>query len=114
MRPTVVDSGLAALVALEQARNAGTPFALVLLDKMMPEMDGFMLVERIQQSPDLAGATLMMLSSADRQGDITHCRELGVSAYLSKPVRQSELLNTILTVLATTRPATPEFADSCC
>ncbi len=96
MKPTVVESGKAALATLEQARNAGKPFALVLLDKVMPEMDGFMLAERIKQNPDLVGASLMMLSSADRHGDVSRCRELGVSAYLSKPVRQSELLNAIL------------------
>src|SRR5262249_16840196 len=100
MRPTAVESGPAALAALEQARDAGRAFALVLLDRMMPEMDGFMLAARIKQGPGLVGATLMMLSSADRNADIARCRELGVSAYLSKPVRQSELLDTILTVLA--------------
>jgi signal transduction histidine kinase/DNA-binding response OmpR family regulator len=106
MKVTAVESGRAALAALEQAGNAGTSFPLVLLDKMMPEMDGFMLVERIKQNPELVGATLMMLSSGDRHGDVARCRELGVSAYLSKPVRQSELLNTILTVLATADPTT--------
>ena len=70
MKPTVVESGKAALATLEQARNAGKPFALVLLDKVMPEMDGFMLAERIKQNPDLVGASLMMLSSADRHGDV--------------------------------------------
>ena len=106
MKPTVVASGPAALTVLEQARKAGTPFPLVLLDKEMPEMDGFMLAELIQQDPNLVGATLMMLSSANRPGDTARCRELGVSAYLSKPIRQSELLNTILMVLAEPPPAT--------
>ena len=51
MKPTVVDGGAAALAALERARGAGTPFALVLLDAMMPEMDGFALAEQIRQRP---------------------------------------------------------------
>jgi signal transduction histidine kinase/DNA-binding response OmpR family regulator len=106
MKPTVVESGPAALAALERARNAGTPFPLVLLDMAMPDMDGFMLAERIKQNPELVGATLMMLSSADRHNDSARCRELGVSAYLSKPVRHSDLLNTIRTVLAAPHPAT--------
>src|SRR5205807_2853432 len=89
MRPTVVESGPAALTALEQAREAGTPFPLVLLDRVMPEMDGFALVERIRRDPDLVGATLMMLSSGDRHADLARCRNLGVSAYLSKPVRKA-------------------------
>ena len=54
---------------MEQARDAGEPFALVLLDAMMPEMDGFELAEQIKQHPELAGATLMMLSSAGHPGD---------------------------------------------
>ena len=103
MQPAVVESGREALAALERARDAGAPFPLVLLDNMMPEMDGFMLAEQIRRRPDLAGATLMMLSSADRHGDVARCREVGVAAYLAKPVKQSDLLNAILTVLAPAR-----------
>ncbi len=103
MRPTVVGAGREALSALEQAREAGSPFALVLLDAMMPEMDGFTLAARIQQQTDVSVATLMMLSSADRRSDAARCRELGVATYLTKPVRQSTLLDAIMTSLG---PAT--------
>jgi signal transduction histidine kinase/DNA-binding response OmpR family regulator len=96
MRPTVVESGEAALLALQQAHHDGTPFALVLLDAMMPEMDGFTLAEQIMQRPDLAQATLMMLSSADQHRDAVRCRELGLAAYMTKPIKQSELQNTIM------------------
>lgn len=99
MHPTVVESGEAALVALEQAQHEGTPFALVLLDAMMPEMDGFTLAEQIMQRPELAEATLMMLSSADQYRDAVRCRELGLAAYMTKPIKQSELQNTILNAL---------------
>jgi signal transduction histidine kinase/DNA-binding response OmpR family regulator len=96
MHPTVVESGEAALLALQQAHRDGTPFALVLLDAMMPEMDGFTLAERIMQRPELAQATLMMLSSADQHRDAVRCRELGLAAYMTKPIKQSELQNTIM------------------
>ena len=99
MRPTVVDGGPAALAALEQAWQAGEPYALVLLDQMMPDMDGFMVAERIQQHPALLGQTVMMLSSADHRGDAVRCRELGMAAYLSKPIRQSVLWDAIVSAL---------------
>jgi len=71
----------------------------VLLDGMMPEMDGFDLAARIKQQPGFVGAALMMLSSADRKEDSARCRQLGVAAYLVKPIRQSDLLDAIVTTL---------------
>ncbi len=99
MKPTAVDGGLAALQAMEVAKNAGSPFPLILLDGQMPEMDGFTLAERIHKDPQLVNATIMMLTSAGHLGDAARCRELGISAYLVKPIRQSELLNAICQVL---------------
>jgi CheY-like chemotaxis protein len=99
MRPTAVEGGRAALQAIEIAKNAGHPFPLILLDGQMPEMDGFTLAEHIQKDPGLAGATIMMLTSAGHLGDAVRCRELGISAYLLKPIRQSELLSAICQVL---------------
>jgi PAS domain S-box-containing protein len=108
MRPQAVDSGSHALALLERASRQGAPFALVLLDAMMPGMDGFELAARIRQRPRLAGATLMMLSSAGQSQDRARCRELGVASYLTKPVRQSTLLDGILTCLgAGRRPDEP-------
>jgi len=99
MKPTVVEGGRAALAAVKQASDAGEPYPLVLLDAMMPEMDGFAVAEQIQQAPELAETAVMMLSSADRLGDAEHCRALGIAAYLRKPVKASELFNSILDVL---------------
>ena len=99
MKPTVVDGGRAALAALESAQQAGRPFSLVLLDFQMPEMDGFELAARIKGRQDLAKATIMMLSSMGQRGDALRCKELGVAAYLTKPVRQSVLLDAVLSVL---------------
>ncbi|HTC64596.1 MAG TPA: response regulator [Candidatus Saccharimonadales bacterium] len=99
MRPTAVDGGRAALQAIEIAKNAGHPFPLILLDGQMPEMDGFTLAEQIQKDPGLLGATIMMLTSAGHLGDAARCRELGIAAYLVKPIRQSELLRAICHVL---------------
>jgi two-component system, sensor histidine kinase and response regulator len=103
MRPTVVDGGPAALRAMELAQQSGRPFPLVLLDFQMPDMNGFDVAAEITKRPHLTGATIMMLSSVGQRGDALRCRELGVAAYLSKPVRQSVLLDAVLAALA--RPA---------
>ena len=99
MKPTAADSGRAALTAMKQARNAGEPFSLVLLDVQMPEMDGFTVAERIKQDPQLDGTTIMMLSSVSQRGDIDRCRELGIATYLTKPIKRSSLLEAITNVL---------------
>ncbi|HKI38103.1 MAG TPA: PAS domain S-box protein, partial [Gemmataceae bacterium] len=97
MRPTTAGRADEAMELLRRAAAAAEPFPLVLLDAMMPDVDGFALAEQIKQSPDLAGAVLLMLSSAGRAEDAARCRQLGIATYLTKPVKQSELLDAILT-----------------
>jgi len=99
MQPTSVESGHAALIALEQSYSEGSPFPLVLLDGQMPGMDGFHLAEEIRRNPHLVSPAIMMLTSCDHLGDAERCRELGISAYVVKPIRQSELLMTISKVI---------------
>ena len=94
-----VEEGQEALNALSGARAAGQPFSLVLTDMHMPKMDGFTLIEQIRKRPELATATIMMLTSAGHRGDAARCQDLGVSAYLLKPIRQSELREAIARVL---------------
>jgi DNA-binding response OmpR family regulator len=72
---------------------------------MMPEMDGFTLAERIKQDPDLVEPILMMLSSSGQRDDAARCRELGIKAYLMKPIRQATLLEAILTAIVPQSPA---------
>jgi len=108
MKPTAVDGGRAALQAIEVAKNAGYPFPLILLDGQMPEMDGFTLAEHIHKDPELVNATIMMLTSAGHLGDAARCRELGISAYLVKPIRQGELLDAICQVLDGSAQKRPE------
>jgi len=62
-------------------------------------MDGFALIERIRQRPELSTATIMMLTSAGHRGDAERCRDLKIAAYLLKPIRQSELREAIARVL---------------
>ncbi|HUY33783.1 MAG TPA: PAS domain S-box protein [Pirellulales bacterium] len=99
MRPVAVDGGRAALAAMRDAVRAGQAFPLVLLDANMPDLDGFALADEIHQHVELAGATIMMLTSGDRPGDMARCQQLGIAAHLMKPIKQSELLDSIMAVL---------------
>jgi two-component system sensor histidine kinase/response regulator len=99
MKPTSVEGGEKALAELSIAFEGGDPYGLILTDTHMPQMDGFRLVERIRESPELATATIMMLTSAGHRGDAARCQKLGVAAYLLKPIRQSELREAIGRVL---------------
>ena len=96
MKPTVVESGAAAIEEMTRAANANAAYEVVLLDAMMPEMDGFALAEKINAQPALADATVMMLSSAMPAGTAERCSALGIAGWLSKPITQSELLDAIL------------------
>jgi two-component system sensor histidine kinase/response regulator len=106
MRPTTVENAVLAMEVLESAHQCGEPFSLVLLDAQMPEIDGFMLAERIRQHPDLTGATIMMLSSACQPLETRRCQEIGLAAYLTKPIKQAELYRAILAAVGSpeTRP----------
>jgi len=99
MKPTSVESGIDAISAMMRAREEGNPFNLVLLDVCMPDMDGFSVAEHIKETPDLNGATIMMLSSLGLRGDSVRCKRLGVAAYLVKPVLQENLLEAIVAAL---------------
>jgi CheY-like chemotaxis protein len=99
MQPTLVERGQEGLAAMRRAKDMGKAFPLILLDAQMPDMDGFMVVEKLKEDPTLDGSAIMMLTSAGQRGDAARCRALGISAYLVKPIRQSELLEAILLVL---------------
>jgi CheY-like chemotaxis protein len=112
MRPVGVDSGRAALAALREARAAEQPFALVLLDGQMPEMDGFTVAEQIKRDPELDDTVILMLTSAGQPGDAARCRALGVAAYLTKPVKQADLARAIGKGLGIADAAEPRPADA--
>ena len=99
MNSIAAESGPSALAVLEEAQIAGHPFPIVLLDAVMPNLDGFQVLQRIQSKPGLAGAVIMLLSGNRNLADTARCRELGVERFLIKPVGQSELLDAILLAL---------------
>jgi CheY-like chemotaxis protein len=99
MKPTVCESGPEALTTLERAETQGTPFAVIMLDAQMPGMDGFQVAAKIKRDMRLARSAVIMLTSAGFRGDAARCRELGIRAYLTKPIKRADLLQAIKTVL---------------
>jgi CheY-like chemotaxis protein len=88
-----------ALVLMRERADAGKPVTLLVTDAHMPEMDGFSLAEQVKNDPALAQTPIMILTSAGQRGDATRCSQLGISAYLTKPVSQSELREAIFLLL---------------
>ncbi len=99
-KPVAVTSGQAALDALQSAAARGNPFVIALIDGMMPAMDGLDLARHIRREPTISDVTLLMLTSSGPPEDEKICRELQISVCLTKPVRQSELLNALVRALA--------------
>ncbi len=108
MRTEIASGAAAAWQALERAHAAGDPFALMLSDVNMPDTDGFQLAERARSDPRFAALKTVLLTSADRTGDVERCRALGLAGHLIKPVRQSALLEAILRAFGK-RPASPDL-----
>jgi len=93
------DSGKAALKMLRQAEKAGSPFNIAILDMQMPEMDGETLGRLIKEDKKLKDISLIMLTSLGQRGDGARMQEIGFSAYLSKPIKQSQLYDCLIMVI---------------
>ncbi|MBI4001209.1 MAG: response regulator [Nitrospira defluvii] len=89
------DSGEQAMEVLEESLTSKTPFGLLLLDCRMPGMDGFEVIERIRADHRLSGLTIIMLASDRWADDIAKTYDLGLGGYLVKPIRRSDLQQTI-------------------
>jgi len=107
----VAEDGAEALAELDYSRNQGTPYQLLLMDRRMPRMNGFQVVERIKQDLGITDITIMMLTSDNRGDDIARCRELGISRYLIKPVRRTELYQAI-TAARASKSGTPPVVET--
>ena len=107
MEPTVVESGEQALAALDRAKNAGQPFALLITDLNMPEMDGLDLVERVRASAQHRDIPALLLTSTGLADESARCDELRVSGRMLKPIKQSLLLNAIVSTLDASSATTP-------
>jgi two-component system sensor histidine kinase/response regulator len=101
-----------ALDMLRAARAEGDPFLIVLTDMNMPEMDGETLGKTIKADPELRDTRLVMITSYGKRGDAKRLEAVGFSAYLTKPVKQSQLYDCLATVLGAADPSVkaPEIA----
>ncbi|MBC7691762.1 MAG: response regulator [Methylotenera sp.] len=116
MKSTQVKSGADALALLQVEHNALRPFDLVLIDKRMPEMNGFELAAAIQADPRFKGIRMILVTAYDRISQSEGALHAGFSAYLTKPIKQSELYDKIAETMgrATVPAISPEklLADS--
>jgi len=87
-----------ALEALHRGIAEGDPFDITILDKQMPGMDGETLGKFIKKDPDLRGTLLVLLTSIGERGDAARLEQIGFAAYLTKPVKQSQLYNCLTAV----------------
>ncbi len=99
-RPEQVASGKSALQCLYEAVDSGDPYKLAIVDMQMPEMDGEQLGRTIKTDPILKDIPLVMMTSLGVRGDASRYEKIGFSAYLVKPVRQSDLFDALSTVLS--------------
>jgi signal transduction histidine kinase/DNA-binding response OmpR family regulator len=82
-----VSGGTEALKVLRGAVMDRAPFEIVVIDMQMPEMDGETLGQKIKQDPDLKYTKLVMMTSVGKRGDARRFKEIGFTAYLTKPVK---------------------------
>jgi len=93
------------LTLLRDAARAGRLYDLTILDAQMPDQDGFALAAAVRGDPSLSEARLLMLTSAGQRGDGERCRQLGIQAYLTKPIARADLIEAICVALDTTTGA---------
>jgi signal transduction histidine kinase/CheY-like chemotaxis protein len=98
MRNGSCSSARDALRTLRAEHAAGDPYEIVLIDYQMPQMDGLELGCTIKADPNLKDLKLVLISSIRRQGDTDRASEAGFAAYLTKPVRQSQLMDTLVSI----------------
>ena len=108
MAPQVADGAAAALAALREAEAENRPFKLALVDVMMPDEDGFTLIEKINADPELTSPIIIIASSGVELGERKRAAHLGVAQFLIKPVIQSELFDAVLGALGRVGPSEVE------
>jgi PAS domain S-box-containing protein len=110
-RVTATEGGQEALDLLREADHDRDPFALAIIDREMPSLDGFELASELGSLTVSAPPVLLMLSSSDSMGDRKRAASLNIQRYLLKPVRQSQLNDVLAELLYPGRKGAREADD---
>ena len=94
--PTITANGKEAIDRFNKSFASGRAFRLILLDMQMPELDGFEVAKMIKDAPPGEDVRIILLSSSGQRGDADRCKEIGISGYLPKPIKQSDLYDAIM------------------
>jgi PAS domain S-box-containing protein len=101
------DSGAAGMHAFDEAMRAGKPFGLLVVDSLMPEMDGLEMLERLHRYSSSKPPVLMMLGTTALTSTINALKEHRITSYTVKPLKQRELYSRLHEALATPRTPWP-------
>ncbi|RMG41313.1 MAG: response regulator [Planctomycetota bacterium] len=102
--PEAADGVPTALQTLQTLHDQGTPVELVITDVNMPDRDGFDLLEALRGDERYRELPVILLTSAARPHELEQCRRLGVARYMTKPIKQSELLEALQLVAGNAAP----------
>lgn len=97
--PTGVNNGFSALKELKLAMERGNPYRLIILDRNLPDMDGFEVAEKIKKNPDYADIPVILLPSDEGKDDRRRAKDMGISGILLKPVRRLKLYDSMMNTL---------------
>ncbi|MGH9944746.1 MAG: CHASE3 domain-containing protein, partial [Pyrinomonadaceae bacterium] len=100
MKVASAADGQTALNLLKEAASAGEPFDVVIADLQMHGMDGFELSRAIKGDPEISSAQIVLLPSFGQRGHAETAQEIGISCYLTKPIRQMQLFESLSLMLA--------------
>ncbi|MBT9392495.1 response regulator [Hymenobacter sp. NST-14] len=93
-RVSIARNGTEALEAVDQ-----TAFDVVILDIMMPDVDGYQVCRHLRQRPDRAGSRVIFLSAKSREADIEKGYEAGADLYVPKPFSTRQLMQQVQQLL---------------
>lgn len=95
MRPDAAESGKEAMTRLREAAQRGKGYDLAVIDALMPDIDGFSVVSHIEGDRSIKTKPILMASTTDRLEFSRRCAEAGASAFVQKPISQSQLFGAV-------------------